>query len=269
MADPNLPNNNPGAAALPPLPPPPAEESGVKLFDNLAMMIIGGAIVISLIIVAVMYSGYRHARNTAFADRYYTTGQYDRAVPYLIRIVTKYPGAWTRYKMLGDCYMLSKEASPNKENFRQALKCYQLVLQSPGYQEKLNNPSTPPDEKLDLDLNEEVGICSEELGDEKKAQECFAKVQAQEPDSPAMNFYIGVQYFKSGNYRQAAHCFQNTATGDHAVAEGNDTEIQKQASKWGNYWDKKAEPYRRELAKKMLEIPMAAPAATKPGGQKG
>lgn len=243
-------------------PAPSGSEGGFKLFDNLFLEIIAGAALISLIIVGVMYPGYRHARNTALADRYYAQGQYDRAIPYLNRIVTKYPGAWARHKMMGDCFMLT-------HRFKDAMNCYQVVLQSPGYQERLNNPSVSPEERLDLDLNEEIGICASELGDEKKAQECFAKVQAQESDSPAMNFYMGVQYLKAGNYRQAAHCFQNTATGDHAAVETNDTEIPKQASKWGDYWDKQAGPFRRELAKRVLEAPLAAPQTPKPGGQKG
>lgn len=239
-----------------------AAGNGFKLFDNLFAAIIGGAILVSLIMIFVMFPGYLHARNTALADRYYARGQYELAIPYLNRIVTKYPGAWARYQMMGDCYMLT-------HHFKDAMNCYQMVLQSPGYLDRVNNPSVPSEERLNLDLNEEIGICASELGDEKKAQDCFAKVAAQEPDSPAMNFYMGVQYLKAGNYRQAAHCFQNTATGDHAAVETNDTEIPKQASKWGDYWDKQAEPYRRELAKRVLETPLAAPQAPKPGGQKG
>ena len=66
------------------------------------------------------------------------------------------------------------------------------------------------------------------------------RVLNERPESPAANYYLGVQYFKARQYHEAAHCFQAAAAEER--------------------WDKKAEPYRRKLADIVLTAPL--PSAT-------
>lgn len=236
----------------------PASER--KLFDQTSLMILGAFILLSAVMAFAMKSGYQHSRDTALADRYFQQQQYEQAIPYLHAIIERYPTAWMRRKLLGDSYLMSKTPNP-----KAALEQYDLIMRDTGYQGYMNNTSVNEDDKRQYDLNEAMGICYSQLGEEGKAQDYFARALAQEPDNPAANYYMGVQFFKAGNYRQAAQCFQNAATGDHqATPEVNDTEAPKQSSKWGDYWSRLAEPYRKEIAKRLLE---AAPPAAAPAGK--
>jgi tetratricopeptide (TPR) repeat protein len=95
------------------------------------------------------------------------------------------------------------------------------------------------------DLNEEFGIVYTELKNDRKAMEYFSKVLAAKPDSPGANYYLGVKYFKEKKWFEAAKCFQ--------AAAGSEI------------WDKKADPYRRELAKIVLGAPAEAEKAKSNG----
>jgi cytochrome c-type biogenesis protein CcmH/NrfG len=87
-----------------------------------------------------------------------------------------------------------------------------------------------------------MGICWSELHDDKKAAEYFSKVLAQKPDSPAANYYLGVQHFDARQYREAAHCFQAAAADEK--------------------WDRKAEPYRLKLKEIVLKAATEATTQT-------
>lgn len=271
-------NSIPPSPAPPPaLDPEPSPEHGGarRVFDTTAMIIIAGFACLAFSVVGMMYDGYRRNRVTSNSDFYYNNRQYAKAIPYLQEIVKKFPDAWMRMKMLGDCYLLSidhNNTQKAQENARLARECYQRVLDSPVYKSALTDPATPADARLDMDLNEELGICASELNDVNAAQAYFQKVMAQEPDSPAANFYQGVQYFKAGSYRQAARNFQNAANGDqHLTVDEKDLEAPR-PSRWGDRWDKLSEPYRKEIAKRVLEAPLTpvpAPATEKKAGSKG
>lgn len=251
--------NEPSTSA----PVPVSGETWRQIFDTRALFIIGFFVLISLGVVALLITGYRHGRNTELAERYVAARQYDKAIPYLNRIIDKYPDAWFRIKQLGDCYMYSGKPGDAKK----AMEYYKRVQDSPAYQWKLTNPQTAPDERKNLDVNEELGICASLMGDATKAQEYFAKVldKDHDPESPAANFYLGVQCFNAGDFKQAARYFQITATGDQLPTTVNAAELDgPRPSKWGKYWDEKAEPYRKQIAKRVLEAPLTpapAPAA--------
>lgn len=251
---------------------PVLEPEKKSLFDQTSLLIIGGFILASLIVIGIMYPSYRFARDGALSDKYYNTKEYAKAIPYLERVLKKYPDAWMRRRMLADSYLLMPPpADPAKAQaqYQAAQENYQKVIDDKGYQESY--ATAPTADKINLDLNEELGICAYYLKDGKKAQEYFAKALSVEPDSPAANYFTGVQYLTINNVRLASRCFQLAATGARE-AELNtklpEAERYQEASRWGDHWDKLAQTYRDQIAKAVLGAPLPVVSTPpKPAGK--
>lgn len=209
------------AAAGPQNPPPAEAPAAAGRRDWLMTYVSVGFLLVGLLILAIMLPGYIFNTHTVAADKALAENDYGAAIPHLKVIVRRYSDAWGRLKQLGDCYMQKKDPDPNE-----ALKYYQ---------EALKNNS-------ELNLDEEIGICYSEMGESKKAIEYFSRVMETKPESPAMNYYMGVQNFEAKHYREAARCFQATATDPK--------------------WNAKAEPYRKKLAEIVLGQNAPSPAQT-------
>ena len=214
-------NPEPLTAGAPAQTSPPVK-SGPDLFFLWVALGFGMA---ALLIIGLMWHGYSYGYLSMKANKALAAGQYDAEIPYLERMLARVPSDWQHQRLLGDALMNESHPQPRK-----ALEHYRLALQY--------NPDL-------LFMNETLGVCYSELGNQQKANEYFSKLAAEKPDNPAMNYYLGVQYFNAKHYREASRCFQ-AASADPK-------------------WDLKAEPYRRQLAQIVLGAPVIAPpTATKP-----
>lgn len=193
--------------------------------DLLTICIIAGSILAAGLVGMAMLPGYILQSHIAKADRALADHAFDAAIPHLKFLVEKYPLAWMRWKQLGDAYLQSAKPDPQA-----ALGAYE------------RGRDAVAKSKAQVNLNEELGICWSELGDDKKASEYFSKVLSDKPESPATNYYLGIQFFEAKQYRESARCFQASAADPR--------------------WDAKAEPYRRKLAQIVLSAPLSSVTPT-------
>lgn len=205
---------------FPPAASPAAEAvDGKKTRDKVTLAILIGCALVALILIPAMLPSYLFQKNVATADRALNNKQYAQAIPALEKIIKRYPEAWMRWKQMGDAYMGLEPPKPDE-----ALKAYEKAQQLYS----------------GLNINEELGILWSVKGDEKKASEYFTEVIKAKPDSPAANYYLGVQYFNAKQYAEAARSFM-------AASASPD-------------YDKKAAPYRQKIKDAVLNAPL--PTAT-------
>jgi tetratricopeptide (TPR) repeat protein len=86
--------------------------------------------------------------------------------------------------------------------------------------------------KPDYDVNTNMGVAYYELGNKEEADKHFKRAIAANPHDPVVNFYLGVEAFEGGRYLEAGNLFMYAALSPE--------------------WDKKAEPYRKQIQEKVL-----------------
>lgn len=167
---------------------PAGTPAGRYWLDKVTVGVIGGFSLLAVLVLIVMWPGYREYKHQSAANNAYFQGDYAKAIAPLEWLAAKHPQDFGTRKRLGEAYLHAGRPQDALEQFQHAARI---------------NGS--------IDLNEEFGIVYTELKNDKKAMEYFDKVLAKKPDSPGANYYLGVKYFNEKKWFEAAKCFQAAA----------------------------------------------------------
>lgn len=190
-----------------------AQPSGTRrpAVDQLTLIILGFFLVVSLTLTAINHPSYLRSKNRVAADRALRAEDYAKAVPYLEQLTRN---DWGR----NDWWWARERLAT----------CY-LILEKPDL--AIENAKKWQEFAPTVSVDEYLGAAYFQKGDYAQATEYLGRLLKADPSNAAANFYFGVLKLKQGNLLEAGQGFARASVSP--------------------IYDKKAVPYRQELAKRL------------------